>query len=224
MGVSKNEAALATVTVFGQGRVHAAPDLIRLTVSVESRAEQVTTAYSRAGERVAAVTASLRGNGVADTDIATSGLTVRTETVWNDNREHIVGYLAGTGLTVTLRQIGPDASPGPAAIIAAAVEAGGDDVRLGGLVRTVADQEGLLAQARDDAWDDALAKARRYAHRAGREVGRVLEITENTAATPVSAPKVRTVALMAESGGAPVPVELGESEVTASVRVSWELD
>jgi len=224
VGVSKNKAALATVTVFGQGRVHATPDLLRLTISVESRAAQVAAAYSRAGERVAAVTASLRGHDVADADIATSGLTVRTETVWGDNKERIVGYIAGTALVVTLRRIGADATPGPAAIIAAAVEAGGDDVRLGGLVRTVADQEGLLAQARDAAWDDALAKAQRYAHRAGREVGPVVEITENTAAAPQFAPKVRTVAAMAEStGAAPVPVELGESEITASVRVTWEL-
>jgi len=214
--------SLPTVTVFGQGRVQAAPDLIRLTVSVESRAETVTAAYARAGQRVSAVTAALRDHGVAEADIATSGLTVRSETVWAENRERLVGYVAGTALTVALRDLGRDDAPGPAAIIAAAVDAGGDDVRLGGLVRTVADQEGLLARARDGAWDDALAKAERYARRAGRALGQVLEITENTAAAPQFAPKTRAVALAAESaGGAPVPVELGETEIAASVRVTW---
>lgn len=224
-GSARHEAAGATVTVFGLGRVHATPDLLRLTISVESRADRVATAYSRAGERAAAVTASLRGNGVDDVDIATSGLMVRTETVWGDNRERIVGYTAGTGLTVTLRRIGPTATPGPAAIIAAAIDAGGDDVRLGGLVRTVADQEGLSARARDAAWDDALAKAERYARRAGRTLGRVAEITESIEAAPQFAPKIRAVAAMAETAGsAPVPVELGESEITASVRVSWYIE
>ncbi|WP_040797228.1 SIMPL domain-containing protein [Nocardia higoensis] len=221
--MSRDEAAAATVTVFGQGRVQATPDLLRLTVSVESRAERVAAAYARAGQRVAAVTASLRGNGVADADIATSGLTVRTETVWADNRERIVGYIAGTGLTVTLRRIGPDAVPGPAEIIAAAVDAGGDDVRLGGLVRTVADQDDLSARARDAAWDDALTKAQRYAQRAGRALGAVVEITENVAVAPQFAPKIRTVAMAEPAGGAPVPVELGETEIAASVRVTWYL-
>ncbi|WP_342222160.1 SIMPL domain-containing protein [Nocardia farcinica] len=116
--------------------------------------------------------------------------------------------------------------PPPAPNTAAGGAAGGHDVRLGGLVRTVADQAGLLARARDAAWDDALAKAERYAGRAGRALGAVLEITEHTGAMPQYAPKLRAVsAPMGESfAAAPVPVELGESEITASVRVTWQLD
>ncbi len=225
--VSKKKDLTATVTMFGQGSVRATPDLIRVTVSVESRAGQVGAAYTRAGQRVAAVTDSLRGHGVAAADIATSGLSVRTETVWDERQgNRITGYLASTDLVVALRDIGEDAEPGPAAIIAACVDPGGDDVRLGGLVRTVADQAGLLARARDAAWDDALAKAERYAGRAGRALGAVLEITEHTGAMPQYAPKLRAVsAPMGESFAAtPVPVELGESEITASVRVTWQLD
>ncbi|MGN2637112.1 SIMPL domain-containing protein [Nocardia takedensis] len=222
----KEKAAVATVTTFGHGSVRAVPDLMRVTVSIESRAERVALAYGRAGERITAVSAALRAAGVADVDIATSGITVRTETVWTEGKgNRITGYVAGTDLTVVLRDIGEDADPGPAAIIADCVEAGGDDVRLGGLALTVADQAGLLALARDAAWDDALAKAARYAARAARTLGPVLEITEDTHSAPVG-PRLMAVSAPLEgvARAAAVPVERGESEITADLRATWHLD
>ncbi|WP_431970906.1 SIMPL domain-containing protein [Nocardia sp. bgisy134] len=227
--MSKKKSDTGTVTTFGQGSVRATPDLMRVTLSVETRASKVALAYGQAGERVSAVTSALRGNGVADADIATSGLSVRTETVWTEGQgNRITGYLATADLTVALRDIDAEkgAFPGPATIIADAVEAGGDDVRLGGLVLTFADQAGLLARARDAAWDNALAKAEQYAARAGRSLGTVLEITENAASAPPFAPAMR--AMSAPVGevafAAAVPVELGESEISANVRATWALD
>ncbi|UGT42696.1 SIMPL domain-containing protein [Nocardia yamanashiensis] len=216
-----------TITMSGSGSASATPDLMRVTVSVESRAETVAAAYARAGERTEAITAALRADGVQGRDIGTSGLSVRTETVWTDgNRERVIGYLASTSLTVTLRDIGTGAAKsdsGPAAIIAHAVDAGGDDVRLGGLTLAVADEAELVATARDSAWDDALAKAERYAARAGRSLGAVVEITENVGAAPVNR-EIAFVAKSAPMGAAPVPVELGESQLSATVQVTWRLN
>ncbi|WP_040780248.1 SIMPL domain-containing protein [Nocardia pneumoniae] len=219
------DSAAGTVTTFGHGTARATPDLMRVTISVESRASKVALAYSRAGERVAAVTQSLRSDGVGGADIATSGLSVQTETVWIEGQgNRVTGYLASTSLTVALRDIGDDADPGPATIIAHCVEAGGDDVRLGGLTLTFADQESLLARARDAAWENALAKAEQYARRAQRTLGKVLEITENAASAP-PVPRAQSVAAPMELyRAAAVPVELGESEISAVIRVTWQLD
>ncbi|WP_054814126.1 SIMPL domain-containing protein [Nocardia arizonensis] len=225
MGKKKSDAA--TVTTFGHGSVRAVPDLMRVTVSVECRADRVAAAYGNAGQRVAAVTGALRRHGVADTDIATGGVSVRTETVWTEGQgNRITGYVAGTDLAVILRDIGETADPGPAAIIADCVAAGGDDVRLGGLTLTVADQAGLLAEARDAAWDDALAKATRYAARSARTLGPVLEITEDTASAAPAGPRLRAVSAPLEGAlrAAPVPVELGESEISATLRATWRLE
>lgn len=219
-------AASGTVTTFGYGTARATPDLMRVTISIETRASKVALAYGQAGERVAAVTDSLRSDSVPGSDIATSGLSVRTETVWLEGGgSKITGYLANTDLTVILRNIGETADPGPATIIANCVDAGGDDVRLGGLDLSFADQESLLTRARDAAWDNALAKAEQYAGRARRALGAVIEITENTAAAPPAAPRLMAVsAPMNEAyGAAPVPVELGESEISATLRATWHL-
>ncbi|WP_454196870.1 SIMPL domain-containing protein [Nocardia sp. Marseille-Q1738] len=221
----KSDSGAGTVTAFGHGTARATPDLMRVTVSVESRASKVALAYGQAGERVAAVTRSLRSDGVDGADIATSGLSVQTETVWTEGQgNRITGYLASTSLTVALRDIGDTADPGPATIIANCVEAGGDDVRLGGLMLTVADQESLLARARDAAWENARAKAEQYARRAQRTLGKVIEITEDAASAP-PAPRAQSISAPMEIyRAAAVPVELGESEISAVIRITWQLD
>ncbi|MFB8274765.1 SIMPL domain-containing protein [Nocardia colli] len=226
MNEKSESAAAGTVTIFGSGTARATPDLMRVTISVECRAGKVALAYSKAGERVAAVTRSLRSDGVEGKDIATSGLSVHTETVWTEGQgNRITGYLASTSLTIALRNLADDADPGPATIIAHAVDAGGDDVRLGGLNLTFADQESLLVEARDAAWENAVAKAEQFAARAGRTLGAVLEITENTSSAPPSFPRVKAMSIAMDAyGAAPVPVELGESEISADIRVTWQMD
>lgn len=219
------DSSAGTVTTYGHGTTRAVPDLMRVTISVESRASTVALAYSRAGEQVAAVARSLRSHGVHSADIATSGLSVQTETVWTEGQgNRITGYLASTSLTVALRDIGEDADPGPGTIIADCVEAGGDDVRLGGLVLAFADQESLLTRARDAAWDNAIAKAEQYTRRARRSLGEVVEITEDTAAAP-PIPRAQAMSAPMEAYRAvAIPVELGESEISASIRVTWQLE
>ncbi|MFI1919740.1 SIMPL domain-containing protein [Nocardia sp. NPDC020380] len=226
-----SDATVGTITMFGSGRASAAPDLMRVTISIETRADTVALAYSQAGERADAVIAALRGDAVPGRDITTTGLSVRSETVWTEgNRERLVGYVASTALTVTLRNIaapsgsGKSASAEPAAIIAHAVEAGGDDVRLGGLTLGVADEESLLVAARDAAWDHALGKAEQYAHRAGRTLGAVLEITENTSDVHVPRPRIAFAAKAMPAEGAAIPLEFGESELSADIRVTWQLN
>lgn len=199
---------------------------MRVTISIESRASKVALAYSQAGARLAAVAQSLRSDGVVGADIATSGLSVHTETVWTEGQgNRITGYLASTSLTIALRDIGGNADPGPAVIIANCVDVGGDDVRLGGLTLTFADQESLLAQARDAAWENAVAKGEQYANHAQGSLGKVLEITENTSSAPPAVPRMAALsAPMNAYGASPVKVELGESEISAGIRVTWQLD
>lgn len=115
-------------------------------------------------------------------------------------------------------------TPAPPPSSRTAWTCGGDDVRLGGLELTVADPDAVLGAARDAAWDDAKAKAEQYAARAGRTLGAVVEITEDTSTpVPVPRPRMRGATEIAYAAAA-VPVELGESELAADLRVTWELD
>ena len=204
-----------SISVTGTGTAEAAPDLLTLSVGVECRRETVAEAYSEAGTRSAAITSTLRQNGVASADISTSGLNVRAEVNWQDGRGQIVtGYLASSMLTIRIRSLSASSQ-----IIAAAVAAGGDAVRLNGLSLGFADPAAVEARAREAAWQDARTTATHYAALSGAGLGRVLSVTQQVGfQAPVPVAKMQR-AVAAES----LTVEAGESSVTATVGVVWEL-
>ncbi|MET4146988.1 SIMPL domain-containing protein [Arthrobacter sp. UYCo732] len=204
-----------TITVTGTGTAEAPPDLLTISVGVECRRAGVGAAYADAGTASAAVSGALRQHGVADADIRTSGLNVRPELVWRDGEgQHVAGYVASRLLTVRVRQVAA-----ASAVIAAVVDAGGDDVRLNGLELGFADESAVLAQARDAAWQDAVAAAEQLASLASARLGAVVSVADQPLFSgPVPLAKIqRAVATEA------ISVEAGHASVGASVTVVWEL-
>ena len=204
-----------TISVTGSGSAEAAPDLLTLSIGVECRREEVGAAYGEAGRVSAAVTAALRGYGVADPDITTSGLNVRAEVNWQEGRGQVIsGYLASSVLSVRLRDLGASSE-----VIAAAVAAGGNDVRLNGLELGFADPAIVTTGAREAAWQDALTTAGHFASLAGASLGKVVSLTQQTGyPAPIPVAKMQRAAAV-ES----LSVEAGESSISATVNVVWEL-
>lgn len=204
-----------TISVTGSGSAEAAPDLLTLSIGVECRQEDVGAAYGEAGRVSAAMTAALRDYGVADPDITTSGLNVRAEVTWQEGRGQVVsGYLASSMLSVRLRDLGRSSE-----VIAAAVAAGGNAVRLNGLELGFADPAGVTARAREAAWQDALTTAGHFAALAGASLGKVVSLTQQSGyPAPIPVAKMQRAAAV-ES----LTVEAGESSVSATVNVVWEL-
>jgi uncharacterized protein YggE len=204
-----------TISVTGTGSAEAVPDLLTLSVGVECRRETVAGAYGDAGARSAAITSALRQHGVDDADISASGLNVRAEVNWQEGRgQTVTGYLASSMLAIRIRTLSSSSQ-----ILAAAVAAGGDDVRLNGLSLGFADASAVDARAREAAWADARTKATHYAALSGTGLGKVLSLTQHSgfqAPVPVATMQ-RAVA--AES----FTVEAGESSVSATIDVVWEL-
>jgi uncharacterized protein YggE len=204
-----------TIAVTGAGSAEDAPDLLTLSIGVECRRDTVGSAYGDAGRTLAAITAALRNHGVDSRDITTSGLNVRAELNWQESRGQTVsGYLAAGTLSVRIRALA-----GSAQIIAAAVAAGGDDVRLNGLELSFADPATVTARAREAAWADALATARQFASLAGATLGKVVSLTQQPG-SPAPIPMAR---IQRAAAAEPLTVEAGESSVSATVAVVWEL-
>ncbi|MEO5780453.1 SIMPL domain-containing protein [Arthrobacter oryzae] len=204
-----------TISVSGSGSAEAAPDLLTLTVGVESRRDNVAAAYGDAGKAATAVTAALRDRGVADRDITTSGLNVRAEVTWQEGQGQTVsGYLASSTLCVRIRALAASSD-----IIAAAVAAGGDDVRLQGLVLGFADSSSVEARAREAAWNDALNTAQHYAALAGTSLGKVISVTQQSGVQP----PVPMAAMQRAAATESLSVEAGQSSMSAAIGVVWEL-
>lgn len=204
-----------TITVSGHGRAEGPPDLAAVTVGVECRDTSVDSAFSAAGASLAAVSEALRGAGVAGEDLQSTGLTVRADLVWRDDGSHeVVGYVAAGTLAARLRDL--QSVP---AVLAAAVAAGGDDVRLNTLELIVENAAALREEARAAAWEDALRSARQLAGLAGATLGRVVSVTEQ----PTAGRPAPLAGLQRVSSAEGMPVEAGSCREEASVVVCWEL-
>lgn len=204
-----------TVSVTGSGTAEATPDLLILSVGVECRRPGVDASYHEAARASSAITGVLRQHGVADSDITTTGLNIRAEVSWQEGRGQLIsGYLASTMLSVRLRDLAASAG-----LLAAAVAAGGDDVRLNGAELGFADPAVVEARAREAAWNDARSRATHFAALAGSRLGKTLSVTQE----PAGAPPVPLAGLQRAVASEPLAVEAGRASVTAAVGVVWEL-
>ena len=117
-------------------------------------------------------------------------------------------------MSVRIRDIGASS-----AVIAAAVAAGGNDVRLNGLELGFADPAAVAARAREAAWQDAVTTAGHFASLAGASLGNVVSLEQRPShAAPIPVAKMQRTAAV-ES----LTVEAGESSISASIGVVWEL-
>ncbi|WP_062393699.1 SIMPL domain-containing protein [Gordonia phthalatica] len=198
-----------TVAVTGSGQASAVPDVMRLQIGVAVVEPNVSTAMERAGASMRAVIDALLAAGVSRPDLATAQLAVHPQYRTGDD-PGISGYEVSNMLTAIVRDLD---SAGDA--LAAAAQAGGDDLRVHGVSLTVDDPTAPLAAARDAAFADARRRAEQFAGLAGVRLGPVLSIREG-AAGPGPAPRMAAFA-------ASMPVEAGEQQVSAAVDVVFEL-
>ncbi|GAA2035665.1 SIMPL domain-containing protein [Catenulispora yoronensis] len=204
--------AFPGVTVQGVGKVTGTPDTLVLTLSITKTAGDVSTAMNGMSATMTAVQGSLKANHVADADQKTSGLGVSAQYDYSSNKRTLTGYEATENLTVTLRD-----TKSAGATIAAAAAAGGDATQISGLSTDLQNNSGPLNQARDAAFNDAKAKATQYAKSAGRSLGAVVRVEENVATEPTASSNDMRAA--APSAIAPVPIQMGSTDVTVQVTV-----
>ncbi|MBB4916035.1 SIMPL domain-containing protein [Streptosporangium saharense] len=196
------------VTVVGEGSVSSAPDIMRLNTGVEVRHASASQAFAAARVAAAKLTSALRQAGVATEDLRTSELSLGPE---YENYPKVSGYRAAQGVEAVVRDL-----ESADRVIEAAV-AVGEEVRLNGLSFEVSDSRGALTAARDLAFADARTRAEQYASLAGRELGRVVTISEESVTPP------RPVAYGAGFAAEKASVSPGQQTVSVSVRVVYGL-
>lgn len=206
-------AAAPGVTVAGTARVEGVPDTLRLDMGVNVIEKDVETALTKANEASATLQQTLRDNGVAERDLASTGLSIQPQQDWSKNTPVIIGYQVTQTITAKLRDVDK-----AGAVIGAAAAAGGNATIVNGISWDIDDNEALLKDARDRAIADARARAEQYAKAAGRGLGQVVSITESTSSTPQ--PYAYEAHDMA-SGASSVPLAPGTQTVAVDVVVVY---
>ncbi len=205
----------ATLSVSGSGHVSVAPDMATMRIGVETRADTAAAAVAANNASAERIIDTLKQNGIEAKDIQTSNFSVSPvydETTFQ-RREgpKIVGYQATNQVVARIHDL-----DGMGTVLDATVGSGAN--RIDGLEFGLEDDTEVADQARAKAVEDALRKARVYAQAAGVQLGDIQSINESGGGGPVP-----MYAMAARAESAPVPIERGQTTVSANVQIVWEI-
>lgn len=211
------ESGPPTLSVTGEGTARAVPDMATVRAGVESDAATAAEALEANSAATARVIAAIKAAGVADTDVQTASFSVEPVYSQYDRADpsepqRVIGYRVTNEVVVRVRDLDTMGT-----LLDTVVTTGAN--RIGGISFGFADETAVADEARKAAVADARRKAELYAAAAGVELKDIVSIGEPGAVRPVPGPRMRL-----ESVAMAVPVERGESEVTASVTIVWEIE
>ncbi len=203
-----------TISVSGEGRVEAVPDMAVISLGVTHEAKEAQDAMAVVSQNVSAILTRLTENGIEARDIQTSRFSLNP--VWsnrnssNGTRAEITGFSASNAVTVRVRDL--SALGG---ILDQVIRDGANDFN--GLQFTVQEQDPLMETARERAVQDAMAKAEHMARVAGVTLGAVQSMSEQSGRAQ---PMMMERAMMSDSS---MPVAAGEVTLTASVSMVFSI-
>ncbi|MBL8576690.1 MAG: SIMPL domain-containing protein [Mesorhizobium sp.] len=206
------------IVVTGEGQASIAPDLALLSLSVMRESATAREALDANNAAMNDVTEAIKGMGVENRDIQTSGLQIFPRYNFTNKPDgtqeaQLVGYQVTNTLSVRVRDISKTGE-----ILDKAVTLG---VNQGGNITfTNEDPSATVTEARKRAVEDATEKAKTLAGAAFVKLGRVLEISDQTFGIqpmPIEA-KAFDRALSA------VPIQAGENSYRVQVNMTFELE
>lgn len=205
------------LTVQGTGEAKGTPDVLTAVFGFSSSAATATAALSQNNAEVNQALVALSSSGVAQSDVQTTGLTLAPQYVYPHGVPTRNGFAATNTVTATLRDT---KTAGDA--IDAVVNATGDAATINSLNFSFADPAKMEGEARSHAVHQAAAHAAAMAAAAGRRLGSVCSLTDNT--QPSLLEPYASAGLAGDTSQASaVPVEPGSQTESDQVTMVYAL-
>lgn len=213
--VGREPAGRDTITMTGEGKISAQPTLAEVNLGLLSEGRDVPATQSDNAKKVNAIVAALKGLGIAEADMQTSGYSISPRYEYVDGRQNIIGYTVSQNLAVKVRnltQVG--------AVVSKAGELGSN--QLNGVTFTIDEPAAVQQAARKEAIADAEKKALELAQALGVKLVRVVGFSESTPGSPT--PPMFYDRLEAQAANVVAPeIQPGELDVKANVSVTYEI-
>jgi uncharacterized protein YggE len=215
------------ISISASGSVKYAPDIARVTFGVRAQSPTASEAAAQVNTRAQAVVKQLRGMGIADADMKTSGYSLDYQPPDNTGEVSNAGPMAGelhrpisVGFYVASESIDVTVSVSKAGeALDGAVRAGANQTY--GLSYDTSQRDRLYRQALAAALSTARSQAVALAAAAGVQVGSVISISTGGGGGPMPSPmQGRMMAMVA----APTPPVLGGTDtIEAMVNVVYAI-
>lgn len=227
--IGKGTYAANVVSVTGTGEVFAVPDTGSFSFSVVEEGKTVKEAQDKATKKINLAIDAVKKLGVEDKDIKTtsynsypkydySAQPLCTAGYCPPGKQVLTGYEVNQSVTVKIRKTA-DAGT----VLTKVGELG--VANISGLDFVIDDMDGVNAKARDEAIQDAKAKAKVLAKSLGVRLTKIVNYQEG-GNYPVYYAKDMAVSSMGMGGDvAPVPPQLptGENKITSTVTITYEV-
>ncbi len=207
------------VTVTGEGKITAAPDVAILNVGLITEGQTVNAAQKQNNDKMNNVIKAVKDEfKVEAKDLKTQNYSVYPKYNWNNGRQTIIGYTVNQNLQIKVRNFDKVGD-----IIAKATELGANQVS--GPDFMIDDIEQFRAQAREEAIKQAKDKAKVLADQVGIKLGRIVNFSEggsNYYPVPMYSDMALGMSAEVKSVAAP-QIESGSQDVTVNVSISYEI-
>lgn len=214
------------IWVTGQSSVTVEPDLVLLTVGVETSGETVAQARAEAAGAMDAITEAVKARGLSEQDVQTQSFNIWPQYEYPEvtsgevttRRQVLVGYTVNNAARIKIRDV-----EAVGEIIDDVAAAGGDSTRISGIDFSIEDPTPFMSQLREDAVRDALAKAEHLAGLTGVAVGDLVFIGEVGAGAPLSG-GFESEALMARASfDQATSISAGELRLSLNVQAAFSI-
>jgi hypothetical protein len=211
-----------SITVSGEGKVTATPDIVRISSGVSELADTTKEAQQQANDKLDRIISILTENDVPERNVQTSNLSFRPEYDWNNGEKKLLGQRVTQTLTIEI----PEIDTNPERVTQILDSLGEiDGLELNSVNFDIEDKTTFFSSAREQAFEKAFQKAKELAQFGSVKLGKPISISEaNISYNPMPYQNfARKEMVMADGMGGGSSLPSGELDVTAMVNVVFEI-
>lgn len=223
-GVDSNGKISNSISVTGDGKVFARPDMVQVTVGFRELGSTSRQALDRVNQKINQAQKIIKDNNIPDSDVVTDNFYIFTEYDYSGDSKRILGQRASQSLTVKIKKI-DDKATKAAKIIDELSSI--DNAQISGIEFDIEDKTKLFTEARVQAFNKAKQKAEELAGLSKVKLLKPISISDTT--YDISYPRYSNVAEMKSSipvsgGGDSSQISTGEMSVSASLSILWGME
>jgi len=222
-GVESNGKISNTISVTGDGKVSAKPDMVILSFSFEETQPTSKAALDTVNQKITQAQKILKDNGIADSDITTTNLSISPEYNYTEKIRRLTSQRASQTLEVKVKKIDDKASKVVQVIDQLSAI---DNVQINSVQFDIEDKTKLFSEARELAFQKAEQKAKELAKLSKVSLGKPVSISDSTydIASPTSNTFYKADMVSLSSAGGGTSVATGEMNISINLSILWGIE
>lgn len=202
-----------TISVSGEGKVYTKPDIALVNLSIVSEGKKVVDVQNQNTEKTNRVIGFLKDSEIKEKDIKTTSYNLYPRYTYEEGKApRIIGYTITQALEVKIRELDEVGD-----ILEGATDYGVNQIS--SLYFRVDKDEELKEEAREIAIDEAKKKAKKLASQLGIKLVKISGYSESGTTPPI----YKGLEALGRGGEAP-QIQIGETEITVNVTLTYEID